>query len=347
MAGARAAAPFVFAVGLALAIAAIGRPAQAHAVGVSRGEYVLTGAVVTAALTFAPGDADGLDSSELVRGVTVSANGKSCAGVFVEEAPAAPDAVTWRARFTCEQPRGEIVVAFRPFDELAPGHRHVAHLQAGQRAADDVLYRRHDTLSLAIGESTVPPPAPGMSAPLAAMLRMGVEHILTGYDHLVFLLGLMVVGGRPRSLLAVVTAFTVAHSITLALAVLGVWAPPPRLVEPAIALSIAYVGVENFFIQSADQRWRVTFPFGLLHGFGFAGALRAVALPRAAVPAALLSFNLGVELGQLTVLAALLPLLAWLRRSNGFANFGVRALSAAIVAMGGAWFVARIVGAQS
>jgi HupE/UreJ protein len=156
-----------------------------------------------------------------------------------------------------------------------------------------------------------------------------------------------VVGGRPRSMLAVVTAFTVAHSITLAVAVLGAWAPPPRLVEPAIALSIAYVGVENFFIRNVDARWRVTFPFGLLHGFGFAGALRAVALPRTDVPAALLSFNVGVEIGQLTVLAALLPLLAWLRRSNGFANVGVRALSAAIAAMGGAWFVARLVHGQS
>ena len=113
------------------------------------------------------------------------------------------------------------------------------------------------------------------------MLKLGIEHILTGADHLVFLLGLLLVAGGWRPLLGVVTAFTVAHSITLALAALSIFAPSPRLVEPAIALSIAYVGVENLLNPDARQRWRITFPFGLVHGFGFAGALRAIALPRA------------------------------------------------------------------
>ena len=134
------------------------------------------------------------------------------------------------------------------------------------------------------------------------MLKLGVEHILTGADHLVFLLGLILVGGSLRSLVGVVTAFTLAHSITLALAALSIFAPSPRLVEPAIALSIAYVGVENLFVNDASKRWRITFPFGLIHGFGFAGALREIALPRAQLPIALVSFNLGVELGQLGVL---------------------------------------------
>jgi len=121
-------------------------------------------------------------------------------------------------------------------------------------------------------------------------------------------------------LAGVVTAFTLAHSITLALAALSIFAPSPRLVEPAIALSIAYVGVENLFVKDARRRWRITFPFGLVHGFGFAGALREIALPRAQVPVALVSFNLGV----------------------GFGDRGVKVLSVAIAAAGAGLFVARL-----
>src|SRR5205814_169801 len=102
------------------------------------------------------------------------------------------------------------------------------------------------------------------------LFRLGVQHILTCYDHLVFLLGLILVGGRFRSIMVVITAFTVAHSITLGMAALQIVAPSTRLVEPAIALSIAYIGVENWYVQNASRRWMITFPFGLIHGFGFA-----------------------------------------------------------------------------
>ncbi|MES1209469.1 MAG: HupE/UreJ family protein, partial [Pseudomonadota bacterium] len=147
-------------------------------------------------------------------------------------------------------------------------------------------------------------------------------------------------GWRP--LLGVVTAFTVAHSITLALAALSIFAPSPRLVEPAIALSIAYVGVENLFVPDARHRWRITFPFGLVHGFGFAGALRAIALPRPQIPIALVSFNAGVEIGQLAVLAVALPITMAARRAPWFGERGVRAVSVAIAVGGGALFIARL-----
>ena len=176
-----------------------------------------------------------------------------------------------------------------------------------------------------------------------SMLKLGIEHILTGADHLVFLLGLILVGGSLRSLIGVVTAFTLAHSITLALAAFSIFAPSPRLVEPAIALSIAYVGVENLFVTDASKRWRITFPFGLIHGFGFAGALREIALPRGQVPIALVSFNLGVELGQLAVLSIALPLVLAARNASWFGDRGVRTLSIAIAIGGGVLFVARLV----
>jgi hydrogenase/urease accessory protein HupE len=171
---------------------------------------------------------------------------------------------------------------------------------------------------------------------------MGIEHILTGYDHLLFLFGLILVGGKVRSLIGVVTAFTVGHSISLALATLGVWSPGSSIVEPAIALSIAIVGVENFFLDDASRRWRITLPFGLIHGFGFAGALTEISLPRAKVPAALLGFNLGVEAGQLAVLALVLPLILFAHRSERFRDRGVKALSALIVLAGLVWFVQRV-----
>jgi hypothetical protein len=187
---------------------------------------------------------------------------------------------------------------------LTPGHRHMARLFRAGKAQVTVLDRGHATWTLL---DAAPSSAPGMAW---SMLKLGVEHILTGVDHLVFLFGLILVGGRLRSLIGVISAFTLAHSITLALAALSVFAPSPRLVEPAIALSIAYVGVENLFVTDARRRWRITFPFGLIHGFGFAGALREIALPRAQVPVALVSFNVGVELGQLAVIGVVLAVRA-------------------------------------
>jgi hydrogenase/urease accessory protein HupE len=154
-------------------------------------------------------------------------------------------------------------------------------------------------------------------------LKLGVEHILTGVDHLLFVLGLLVLSGRSWRLLDTVTAFTVAHSATLALAVLGLVHVPPAPVEAVIALSIAFVAVEILRSRAgrpglaARSPWIVAFAFGLLHGFGFAGALGEVGLPVENIPLALLFFNVGVEIGQLAFIAAVFCL-AWLfRRARG------------------------------
>jgi hydrogenase/urease accessory protein HupE len=171
---------------------------------------------------------------------------------------------------------------------------------------------------------------------------MGLEHIFTGYDHLLFLFGLLLVGGPLRSLVAAVTAFTLAHSITLGLAAFDVWAPSPRFIEPAIALSIAYIGVENWVVRDARGRWRITLPFGLVHGFGFAGALREIALPRDQMATAVFGFNLGVEIGQLAVLAVFLPVVLALRKTAMWQRVGMRASALAIALTGFVWFVARL-----
>ena len=170
---------------------------------------------------------------------------------------------------------------------------------------------------------------------------LGIEHILTGYDHLLFLLALILRGGNLWSLLKIITAFTVAHSITLALAVLDVVTLPDRLVEATIALSIAYVAAENLFMRSAvSHRWAVSFVFGLVHGFGFSNVLRELGLPKEGLLWSLLNFNLGVEAGQATAVLLVLPLLLWLHRTRWQARI-VMALSAIVLAVGIGLFVDR------
>jgi len=137
------------------------------------------------------------------------------------------------------------------------------------------------------------------------------------------------------------TAFTVGHSLSLGVATLAGLAPGPRLVEPAVALSVAYVGAENLFASDLARRWRLTLFFGFVHGFAFAGGLIPLGLPREQLPLALFAFNLGVEVGQLSVLAVLLPPLAWIR-SRGWYPRAARMVSAAIVFAGLVWFVRRV-----
>ena len=185
-------------------------------------------------------------------------------------------------------------------------------------------------------ERAAPPPG------LRSFVLLGIEHIFTGYDHLVFLLGLLLAGGSVKRLVAVVSSFTVAHSITLALAALAVVRVPGRVVEPAIAASIMVVAALNVLEVKSDGRWIVAFVFGLIHGFGFASALSGLQLERASLLPALVGFNVGVELGQggLVLLAA--PLLAGARRSQGFVRLGAPAFSLASLAVGACWFVQRV-----
>jgi hydrogenase/urease accessory protein HupE len=186
--------------------------------------------------------------------------------------------------------------------------------------------------------------ATGAPHGMLAFFLIGVEHILLGFDHLLFLVALALRGGRFLSLLAIVTAFTVAHSITLALAVLGVATFPSRLVEALIAASIAYVAIENIFLErSPSRRWAVSFLFGLVHGFGFAGALMEIGLPQEALISSLLSFNLGVEAGQAVVVALLLPALLALDRLSWERRL-VRGMSAALLVVAVVLLVERTFG---
>jgi hydrogenase/urease accessory protein HupE len=191
-------------------------------------------------------------------------------------------------------------------------------------------------------------PRPGDVA--RTYLRLGVEHILGGIDHLLFVLALLILVREPRRVVATVTAFTVAHSITLVLATLGVVRLPQAPIEAAIALSIVFVASEILSARAGQtslaQRspWLVAFAFGLLHGFGFAGALREAGLPREAIPLALFFFNVGVELGQLAFIALVLGLWQLVRRRLSALPAWTRVLPAyAIGSVAMAWVMDRIV----
>jgi hydrogenase/urease accessory protein HupE len=184
----------------------------------------------------------------------------------------------------------------------------------------------------------------GTLAVIRRFLPAGVHHILVGPDHLLFLVGLLLLGGSVRRLTWVVTAFTVAHSLTLSVAALGLAAPPSRIVEPAIALSVVYVGVDNLLVKGGrDLRAWMALGFGLLHGFGFASVLREMDLPRRALGWSLFSFNFGVEIGQLIVVLTVASALAALRARSEQAGRRLAVAGSMVVVLAGSfWFVQRV-----
>lgn len=218
---------------------------------------------------------------------------------------------------------------------MSTGHRHLATIGPGPDVA--VLFGAERTV-------TLDPSAALPTTTFLSMFRLGVEHVLTGYDHLVFLLGLVLLRASLRTLVGIVTAFTVGHSISLALSAFQLVVPDPAWIEPAIALSIAYIGIENFIVRDATRRWRLTGLFGLIHGFGFAGILHELELPTAQIPGIVLSFNLGVEAGQLIALVPALLALKALRERPAFETWGVRGLSTAVALAGISWFCVRTLG---
>jgi hypothetical protein len=174
-------------------------------------------------------------------------------------------------------------------------------------------------------------------------LTVGYVHILPhGLDHILFVLGIFLLSIRLRPILLQVTTFTLAHSITLGLTMYGVVSLQPRIVEPLIALSIAYVAIENL-VTTELKPWRLAlvFAFGLLHGMGFAGVLRELGLPRSEFLTALLSFNVGVEAGQLTMIGVAALCVYWYQRRVWYRRWVVTPASIAIAGVGIYWTVAR------
>jgi hypothetical protein len=184
----------------------------------------------------------------------------------------------------------------------------------------------------------------GAIAVLNTFIPSGTHHILIGPDHILFLIGLLLLGGSWMALVRIVTAFTIGHSITLSVAALNIFSPPASIIEPAIALSIVFVGADNLVRgDGRDLRAWVALTFGLVHGFGFANVLREFGLPREALGWSLFGFNLGVEIGQLAVVLAVASLLAAVRRRSDVMGTRVAiAGSVVVIAAGTYWFVQRV-----
>lgn len=178
---------------------------------------------------------------------------------------------------------------------------------------------------------------------ISAFILLGMEHIFIGVDHIMFLFGLLVVGGRFLNLVKIVTSFTISHSVTLILAALQIIALPGWLIESAIALSIVYIAIENFIVKKTDTRWVVTGVFGLVHGFGFANVLGDLGLPSKGLVPSLFAFNVGVEIGQIIIVAVMLPVI-WLILRTKYNQQFIWGGSAIIMIFGATWFLNRAFG---
>ena len=225
---------------------------------------------------------------------------------------------------------------------LPAGHRQYLSLrdQRGNVLAERILDRSGNSLEADLTESNTAAAAPRV---VERFLILGIQHIFTGYDHLLFLIGLLVTGSGTRASAKVITSFTLAHSLTLALSATRSIQLSPRFVEPLIAVSIIYVGVENIMRREPRGRALLTFGFGLIHGLGFASALReaGVGSLTGGVALPLVSFNLGVEMGQISIAALALPLIWKLRQQPRFVTAYFPGCCTLIV-LTGTWFVQRV-----
>ncbi len=259
------------------------------------------------------------------------------------------DSVSFTLVFPREPGRPALTLRAMKLGELPSGHRQFVMVadESGSVIAKKLMKAEDAVLdvSSAPGAAGATTAAPGDTATWWEFVKLGVEHIATGYDHLLFLFGLLVVCRTFRSIVAIVSCFTLAHSITLALATLDWVNLPARLVEPAIAASIVFVGVENVLRRGAEPRGRgaLTFAFGLIHGFGFASVLRDLGVGKGGggIALPLVTFNVGVELGQIAIAALVLPVVWRLRKNETFVARGVPALSLMVALAGLYWLLER------
>lgn len=238
-------------------------------------------------------------------------------------------------------PRANQNLAYRLFEETNSAHRAILRVITAEGDNVSVLYEGNRSVSIDAGS--------GSSATVSGFVAEGFRHIVSGYDHLVFVLLLILpaagrgaVRKRVLEVAGVVTAFTLAHSITLAAAATELVTLPARPVETAIAASIVVAGVANGLWPAHRLGWKVAFAFGLLHGFGFAGALSDFGLDTRSLLAGLLGFNIGIELGQLLVVAVVLPCLFLMARSARYRRWFVPAASLACAAVGVGWTATRM-----
>jgi hydrogenase/urease accessory protein HupE len=350
---------FIFSA-LLVAVSAVAE-VRAHTPGLSQLLIEAKADSAEITLQFAPPDPDGdgrLSESELAAGTVLLhrlaptwfrvTDGRDTLAVI--DSPSSftlrDDWLVWRSRIA-SPPTGSWRLELLQLSQLSPGHRElVTAVRDATSVVEALLSADNPVLEIVWSQPAGAEDSHDAPSALAGFLKLGIEHIVTGYDHLLYLAGLILICRSLRGIAALITSFTLAHSITLALATLGVVSIPPSIVEPLIAASIVYVGLENLWLQGREPRarWVVAFAFGLIHGFGFAGLLSELGIGEngTSILWPLLSFNLGVELGQLAIVAITLPLLLWAKKASRFETTLLPVASATVVAFGAYWFTQRV-----
>jgi hydrogenase/urease accessory protein HupE len=287
-------------------------------------------------------NAQGRAITKLLGGrVKVAADGEGLLSATWSAPEALPDrqSIRLRASYAQSRPAGriDVVTQMFPYD---PQHKTFVNVyESGALTAQVILDKNRTAFEYFAGTRQ------GTWAVLQRFVPAGIHHILIGPDHLLFLVGLLLLGGTLKRLLLVVTAFTIAHSVTLSLAALGMVIPPANAIEPAIALSVVYVGADNLLVSAGgrDTRVWIAFAFGLIHGFGFANVLREMDLPGRALGWTLFAFNVGVEIGQLVFVVLVASLFVWVRSRSEAAGRRLAFAGSIIVMLAGAfWFVERV-----
>ena len=275
----------------------------------------------------------------------IEQNGKALKPKTHHAGVAGDDNVEVRLTFNSDA-AGKLTFRSPIVKKFAPGHRQLLSLidAKGTVLAQRLLSAGASAADLEIPQAQ-PAGAGAVETSMTGFIALGVEHILRGYDHLLFLFALLIVARSFIASLKVITCFTAAHSLTLALATFDVVQLPSRIVEPLIAASIVYVSIENLARRGESRgRLALTFGFGLIHGLGFATVLRELGLGSggSGIALPLLSFNLGVELGQILVAAVLLPLIWKVRQYPIAANRLAPACSLLITVAGTYWLIQRL-----
>jgi hydrogenase/urease accessory protein HupE len=275
----------------------------------------------------------------------LGANSRSCHPGNGDATPDG-DGVVVRVPWFCTEVSDPLRYRSTVLTDVSPDARQVVLIGAGPDAAQDLLDASHTETAF----TQAAPPT--LLQVISRYIVAGIEHIFLGYDHIAFLAAVVLWARRLWPVIKIVTAFTIAHSITLSLAALDIVRIPSSITEPAIAASIVYVAAENFLSPDIDKRWRDTFCFGLIHGFGFASALEEFGLPRGALVPALASFNIGVEIGQIAIVSLVIPVLLGMDRvlvpSGRAAAEAIRPaltvypISGVIIGLGSYWFLDRI-----
>lgn len=325
--------------------------AQAHEKGLTYSQILIEDTGITVSyitprehiLTRAPTEQD-FFTGPFTDGFTIANNGKPCTSRLREiKQMDSIGSVNFQVLFTCPDTIDSLDFHYTLFFAQTPDHENIAdfHLEAFKK---QIIFTKEFTeFTVPVGslrEQIVEGP-PQQTPSLPYFLLLGVKHILSGYDHILFLAALLLSLTGLRALVKTVTAFTLAHSITLTLATLDIFIIPSRWTEIIIAASIVYVAIENIRTATGKRRWMIAFLFGLFHGFGFSTVLKEMNLPRESLIPSVLLFNAGVEVGQLAILALIYPLLRAMRHIPRH-HLIEKGLSLLIAFFGAYWLFQRL-----